>query len=95
MIHVKKGDNTMKTPEEIKNALRLCSTWGKNCEECPYKPMKKAISCSAEMKRDSITMIEHLEANVPKWISVEELLPEHGTDFLVLTAPGALSLGRN
>lgn len=85
----------MKTPEEIKNALRMCSTWEKNCEECPYKPMKKAISCSAEMKRDSITMIEHLEAKVPKWISVEELLPEHGKDVLVLTAPGTLSLGKN
>ena len=51
----------MKTPEEIKNALRVCSTWEKNCEECPYKPMKKAISCSAEMKRDSLTYIEQLE----------------------------------
>lgn len=51
----------MKTHEEIKNALRMCSTWEKNCEECPYKPMKKAISCSAEMKRDSITYIEQLE----------------------------------
>lgn len=51
----------MKTTEEIKNALRMCSTWEKNCEECPYKPMKKAISCSAEMKRDSLTYIEQLE----------------------------------
>ena len=51
----------MKTPEEIKNSLRMCSTWEKNCEECPYKPMKKAISCSAEMKRDSLTYIEQLE----------------------------------
>ena len=51
----------MKTHEEIKNALRMCSTWEKNCEECPYKPMKKAISCSAEMKRDSLTYIEQLE----------------------------------
>ena len=54
----------MKTPEEIKNALRMCSTWEKNCEECPYKPMKKAISCSAEMKRDSLTYIEQLEERI-------------------------------
>ena len=51
----------MKTPEEIKNALRMCSNWEKNCEECPYKPMKIALSCSAKMKRDSIAYIEQLE----------------------------------
>ena len=51
----------MKTPEEIKMALRMCSNWEKNCEECPYKPMKRALSCSAEMKRDSLTYIEQLE----------------------------------
>ena len=51
----------MKTPKEIKNSLRICSTWETNCEECPYKNMKKAISCSAEMKRDSLTYIEQLE----------------------------------
>ena len=51
----------MKTPEEIKNSLCICSTWETNCEECPYKNMKKAISCSAEMKRDSLTYIEQLE----------------------------------
>lgn len=51
----------MKTPEEIKKALRMCSIWENNCEECPYKPMKKALSCSAEMKRDSLAYINHLE----------------------------------
>ena len=85
----------MKTPEVIKNSLRICSTWETNCEECPYKTMKKAISCSAEMKRDSLTYIEQLEKKVPKWIGVEERMPEHGTDVLVLTAPGTLSLGQN
>ena len=85
----------MKTPEVIKNSLRICSTWETNCEECPYKTMKKAISCSAEMKRDSLTYIEQLEKKVPKWIGVEERMPEHDTDVLVLTAPGTLSLGKN
>lgn len=50
-----------KTPEEIKIALRMCSNWEKNCEECPYKPMKRALSCSAEMKRDSLAYIDQLE----------------------------------
>ena len=51
----------MKTPEEIKNALRMCSNWEKNCEECPYKPMKRTLSCSSKVKRDSLTYIEQLE----------------------------------
>lgn len=56
--------NDVKTPEEIKNALRICSNWEKNCEECPYKPMKRALSCSAEMKRDSLAYIEQIEERI-------------------------------
>ena len=54
----------MKTPKEIKSALRMCESWEKNCEKCPYKPMKRALSCSAEMKRDSLAYIKRLEERI-------------------------------
>lgn len=54
----------MKTPEEIKGALLLCSTIGNNCEGCPYKPMRRTLSCFSVMKRDSIAYIEQLEERI-------------------------------
>ena len=61
----------MKTPEEIKRGLERCAT--DNCDNCPY-----VINwvCSYELKSDSLAYIQQLEAKVPKWISVEERLPE-------------------
>ena len=45
---------------------------------------------------DALIYIEQLEPmQYGRWVSVEERLPEHGTDVLVLTAPGTLSLGQN
>lgn len=69
----------MKTPEEIKHALKLC---GHGCYSgCPYN----SFECVEEMSRDALTYIqqienqlreatkkmEQLEAAQPKWISVK------------------------
>ena len=88
-----------RTPEEIKDALKHCiEPVPYGCEVCPYN--ETCLEHAPEI--DSIALIDRLEterdealAKVPKWISVEELMPEHGTDVLVLTAPGTLSLGKN
>ena len=62
----------MKTPEEIKKGL-VCEPG--TCEQCPYDP----ANCEWEAKGDALRLIQRLEAQVPKWISVEERLPEkHG-----------------
>ena len=84
----------MRAPEDIKKGLEACRT--DECLEqhtsCPYSDDKL---CVMHVCGDALTLIEHLEAKVPKWISVGERMPEHDTDVLVLTAPGTLSLGQN
>lgn len=84
----------MKAPDDIKEALRKCIGWnsGYSCGECPY--WNGSAMCKPELCNDAIACIDQLEKKT-KWISVEERMPEHGTDVLVLTAPGTLSLGQN
>lgn len=84
----------MKAPDDIKEALRKCIGWnsGYSCGECPY--WNGSAMCKPELCNDAIACIDQLEKKT-KWISVKERMPEHGTDVLVLTAPGTLSLGQN
>lgn len=80
-----------RTPEQILFNVMECAH-GHCLSECPYD---SSDECTEDLLYDALTLIEHLDAKVPKWISVEERMPEHGTDVLVLTAPGTLSLGQN
>ena len=70
----------MKTFEEIKQALTGCKP-GRCVPDCPYGDMS---GCVQTMHQDTLAMIQQLEAQVPKWISVEERLP--GTYSTVLVA---------
>ena len=94
----------MKTPDEIKKWLECC-THG-TCNICPYfgdecdsdREVIDALEYIQQLERkigELTGKVAQLEAAQPKWISVEERMPEHGTDVLVLTAPGTLSLGQN
>jgi len=80
-------DNTIngRTPEEIKKGLELCignSDLSEDyCEKCPYIP---DASCRDTLEIDALAYIQQLEAAQPKWISVEERLPEPEKDVLVL-----------
>lgn len=75
----------MKTPDEIKQGLECC---GGDCfngnEECPYDKddLKENISCIRWMSKDALAYTHQLEAQVPKWISVEERLPDNGVYVL-------------
>ena len=88
-----------RTPEEIKDGLKHCiEPVPYGCDVCPYN--ETCLEHAPEI--DAIALIDRLEserdealAKVPKWISVEERMPEHDTDVIVLTAPGTLSLGKN
>ena len=65
----------MKTPEEIKKGLEACRA--DECHGhhtgCPYDD---DFFCIMHICGDALALIEHLDAKVPKWISVEERLPE-------------------
>ena len=73
----------MKTPEEIKRGLECCIYSEFECsDECPYAA--DAPNCSKQMLADVYAQF----AKVPRWISVEERLPEEQGDCLVLYSFG-------
>lgn len=63
-------------PEEIKKGLELCrldECFGMR-EGCPYNG--EPSTCVGAMCDDVLAYIQQLEAQVPRWISVEERLPD-------------------
>lgn len=85
----------MKTPEEIKKGLECCARASEEaCKHCPYCNDCDIFE-ACNLYRDALAYINQLEARVPKWISVKDRLPEPSTYVLALTAPGALSVGKN
>ena len=88
----------MKTPDEIKKGLECCSDtdgFDGDCIKCPYKG---ELWCGDKSKIDALSyiqrlenqigelteMVEQLEEAQPKWISVEERLPEPNTTVLLI-----------
>ena len=82
----------MKTPYEIKKGLEICSSRG-DCAKCPY-PEGECFSDLVEKDAHGyILQLENhigeltekvalLEAAQPKWISVEERLPDEPGEVL-------------
>ena len=69
----------MKTPEEIKKGIELCIYMDGPCSECPYDKVSYNLDeCSKALLEDALAYIWQLEEKVPRWISVEERLPERG-----------------
>lgn len=65
----------MKTPEEIKKRLKRCEDIT-HCNTC-----ESSFHCQIE--EDALAYINQLEANRPKWISVNaEQKPVHGHEYL-------------
>ena len=88
----------MSTPEEIKNGLKICR--GECAENRPYCPYDKyGNGCEDTLNRDALAYIHLLENHIgeltekvaqPKWISVEERLPEENGKYIVCTAKGSV-----
>ncbi len=76
----------MKTPDEIKKGMLLCIYMDGPCSECPYdKESYNIEECTKVMNADAFGYIQQLEALVPRWISVEDRLPEQGAMALCYT----------
>lgn len=72
----------MKSPEEIKQGIECCYAMNCNCinRGCPYIGMSL---CHDHVLKDARDYILKLEASVPRWIPVEERLPEEKELVLV------------
>jgi hypothetical protein len=46
----------LKTPKEIKKALKCCFNVSEQCSECPYYP----VSCDLELIKDAREYIQQL-----------------------------------
>ena len=72
-----------KTPDEIKNGLACCAKASlEECDHCPYGNDCDIFE-ACNLYRDALAYITQLEARVPKWISVEDRLPEDDVDVIV------------
>lgn len=78
------------TKEEIVKALRVCSSGG-SCLHCPYCNIAASKFRCNEKDADVAALIEaqaeeieKLKARVPRWIPVEERLPESDEDVLLI-----------
>lgn len=70
----------MKTPEEIKRALELCSGAG-DCEECPYYNNNDA-ECGHDKNREALAYIHYLEEGAEVMMGrVRELEADHRTEY--------------
>ena len=93
----------MKTPYEIKKGLEICSSRG-DCAKCPY-PEGECFSDLVEKDAHGyILQLENhigeltekvalLEAAQPKWISVEERLPDAGEKVMIRGVKNGMQIG--
>lgn len=84
----------MKTPDEIKKELERCTTYiyGFPCEGCLYgiDAEKVESDCVDDLLKDALAYIKQLEAAQPKWVSVNDMLPEKDGKYIVCTAKGSV-----
>ena len=71
----------MKKPDKIKKGLEMCGVIRGRCKGCPYDGEAECIS---NHSADAFAYIQQLETALPKWISVEERLPEVSDVVLVI-----------
>lgn len=84
-----------RTPEGIKRGLSCSGSRGNvKCNECAYCIGQFGDEdCNYEcdqIDNDALAYIQYLEAKQPKWISVEERLPDKAGKYIVCTKKNAV-----
>lgn len=82
----------MKTLEETKKGLECCIKANETLEcprECPY--YREDCNSGALPYQDFSAYTKQLEAQIPRWIPVEERLPEDGQGTLVICRDGYIT----
>lgn len=69
---------------ELIDALRCCANNG--CASCPLR--KRGIDACRKNMNDAADAIEELISRVPKWISVNEKVPEESGEYTVYIQMG-------
>lgn len=84
----------MKTPDEIKKGMYCCygDPYGRECDECPYDFIDEKY-CDCYLGADVREYIQQLEAAQPKWISVEERLPDVGEKVMICGVKNGMQVG--
>jgi len=84
----------MKSPEEVKTALECCFQY-RCCIGCPYQnPAEQSGKCVEKMGIDALLNLIQLEAQVPKWVSEKDDIPELNAYKLMIGAKGAMFIGK-
>lgn len=81
----------MKKPDVIKKAMSGCHSFG-SCSKCPYFSFSATLGCKRQRNSDALAYIQQLEAQVPKWISVVERLPEDERSVLTVNGHGEIRI---
>ena len=72
-----------RTPEEIKKGLEHCKHLAP-CLDCAYGDLRDTkYTCETTLLSDALALIQQLETQIPKWVSVEERLPKRNQKVVV------------
>ena len=83
-----------RTPEYIKRVLEWANLacGDMDCEECPYYENVCSHESYEKIAPYALALIEHLEAKVPKWISVKYELPPRELNILAVNGHGRIKI---
>lgn len=74
--------------KKVVDGLEHCAERSKCNNECPYSDIiqdqnEGMDSCITQLSKDALSVIRGLQAAIPRWISVEERLPDDYEKVLI------------